>query len=88
MTMQVKICAQHLVNSKKRVLVQTHTHGKVTDNKFINPGEHADVLLYEGQTFTCREVDENYEASIVLTEGDSLADLHGEPRPDNPTVNS
>ncbi|UUA73100.1 hypothetical protein [Cellvibrio sp. QJXJ] len=88
MTMTVKICAQHLHESKKRVLVQTHTHGKVTANKFIKPGEHSDVLLYEGQTISCREVDEDYESKIAITEADALADLNGEPRPDNPTVNS
>ena len=86
MTMTVKICAQQIADSKKRVLVQVKTGDKVTSNKFVKPGEHIDVLLFDGQTFSCREVEEG--SCQALTEADSLADLNGEPRPDNPTVNS
>jgi len=33
-----------------------------------------------------KPVEELVEEPVVLTEADSLADLNGEPRPDNPTV--
>lgn len=87
MTTKIKICAD-VHDQKKRVLLQVKTGDSVISNRFIKPGEHTDVLLYEGQSFTCTEVGEDYENTLVLSETDAVADLAGKPRPDSPTVNS